>query len=84
MCTKTHIYIYIYIYVYIYIYIYIYTHTYTYHIDRLSRGQRGYMAFQLVILITETFANVRRINWDKGEIWSSGVGDKDHNQAFPK
>jgi len=39
--------------------------------DRLSRGQRGYLAFQLVVLVIETFANVRRIPWHRSTWWSN-------------
>eukprot|EP00927_Polykrikos_kofoidii_P003552 TRINITY_DN11423_c0_g1_i1.p1 TRINITY_DN11423_c0_g1~~TRINITY_DN11423_c0_g1_i1.p1 ORF type:complete len:556 (+),score=69.73 TRINITY_DN11423_c0_g1_i1:151-1818(+) len=39
--------------------------------DRLSRGQRGYMAFQMFVLVTETFANVRRVPWKSKTFWSN-------------
>mmetsp|Transcript_25933 Transcript_25933/g.72353 ORF Transcript_25933/g.72353 Transcript_25933/m.72353 type:complete len:269 (+) Transcript_25933:1-807(+) len=39
--------------------------------DRLSLGQRIYLVFQLFVLVTETFANVRRIPWQKSNFWSA-------------
>eukprot|EP00928_Gymnodinium_smaydae_P057635 TRINITY_DN40855_c0_g1_i1.p1 TRINITY_DN40855_c0_g1~~TRINITY_DN40855_c0_g1_i1.p1 ORF type:complete len:508 (+),score=72.16 TRINITY_DN40855_c0_g1_i1:56-1579(+) len=39
--------------------------------DRLSRGQRIYLGFQLVVLVTETFSNVQRIPWTDGPFWEN-------------
>mmetsp|Transcript_53102 Transcript_53102/g.160887 ORF Transcript_53102/g.160887 Transcript_53102/m.160887 type:complete len:343 (-) Transcript_53102:37-1065(-) len=39
--------------------------------DRLCKTQRAYLAFQLLVLVTETFANVQRIPWREHDFWSN-------------
>lgn len=39
--------------------------------DRLCKTQRGYLMFQLFVLVTETFANVQRIPWTEHDFWSN-------------
>eukprot|EP00416_Gambierdiscus_australes_P026242 CAMPEP_0171064290 /NCGR_PEP_ID=MMETSP0766_2-20121228/6189_1 /TAXON_ID=439317 /ORGANISM="Gambierdiscus australes, Strain CAWD 149" /LENGTH=477 /DNA_ID=CAMNT_0011520307 /DNA_START=61 /DNA_END=1494 /DNA_ORIENTATION=+ len=39
--------------------------------DRLCDSQRGYLLFQLCILVTETFANMLRIPWREHDFWSN-------------
>lgn len=38
--------------------------------DRLGKWQRAYLALQLLVLVTETYANMQRIPWS-GDFWSS-------------
>lgn len=39
--------------------------------DRLGKWQRLYMVGQLLVLVTETFANIQRIPWGKHSFWST-------------
>lgn len=39
--------------------------------DELSRGQKLYLWLQLLVLITETLANIQRIPWLSNDFWSN-------------
>lgn len=38
---------------------------------RLSRGQKVYLTFQLLVLVSETTENLRRVPWHYSTIWSN-------------
>ncbi|CAJ1386870.1 unnamed protein product [Effrenium voratum] len=38
--------------------------------DRLGKWQRAYLGIQLLVLVTETYANMQRIPWGQRDFWS--------------
>lgn len=39
--------------------------------DRLGKWQRAYLGLQLLVLVTETWSNLKRIHWHQGDFWSN-------------
>lgn len=39
--------------------------------DRLGKWQRAYLGVQLLVLVTETYANIQRVPWHKNDFWSN-------------
>merc|ERR1712205_127412 len=39
--------------------------------DRLGKWQQLYLGIQLLVLVTETYANIKRVPWGHGDFWSN-------------